>query len=264
MDRSIAAAWRDIRKGILAQRAWRAFALNDVTQRHRRALLGRFWIVATMGITVAAVGSVYAGVMQVPAANYVPFIAAGLVVWHLISSILAESCSTFIGSEGMIKALPVPKTFFVARLIWRNLIIFLINLSVVAVSLAVFTPDRYDGLLFAPIGLLLVLANLCWITVLLGSLAARFRDIAPLTGSAVQVLFLLTPIIYLPGQLASSLSWITYVNPLASLVAVLRDPLLGQWPAPAAILISTAMAVIGSFVGLVVFARTRPLIAVWL
>jgi ABC-type polysaccharide/polyol phosphate export permease len=264
LDRSIRTALADIHGGLLAHRGWRAFAANDVAQRHRRAMFGRFWIVGTMAATVAAVGSVYAGVMQAPASSYVPFIAAGLVVWQLIASVLTESSNVFTGSEGLMKAVQIQKTFFVARLVYRNLIVFLMNLVIVAIVVIVFRPGSLDGFVFAPVGLLLVIWNLCWITFLIGTLATRFRDVGPLIGSAMPVLFLLTPIIYQPNQLADGLSWIAYLNPLASLVAVLRDPLLGQWPAAASVNICTVTGVAGSLGALWVFARARPLIALWL
>ncbi len=264
MDHSVRSALADIRNGLVAHRGWRTFAVNDVVQRHRRTVFGRLWIVGTMAITVASVGFLYAGVLQLPPQAYVPFIAAGLVVWQLISGSLGEASSVFTGSEGLIKAVPLERTFFVARLIYRNMMVFAINLSIVGAALVIFPPEDLTGLLFAPIGLLLVLANLFWLTFLLGILATRFRDVAPFTGSAVQVLFLLTPVIYQPAQVADQLSWVIYMNPLASLVAVVRDPLLGQLPGAASITVCVVMAVLGSAATLLVFARARPQIAVWL
>jgi ABC-type polysaccharide/polyol phosphate export permease len=264
LDQTIGTAIKDIREGLLAHKAWRAFAANDVAQRHRRALLGRFWIVAAMAIAVAAIGSVYARVMQVPASSYVPFIAAGLVVWYLISAVLAESPTVFAGSEGFIKAVYVPKTFFVARLIYKNTIIFIANLVVVAAVTLIYPPESIGSLLFLPIGFMLVIINLFWIALILGTLATRYRDIAPLTISVMQVMFLITPVIYHPDQLAQDLNWITYVNPLANLMSMLRDPMLGQWPGAIRISICAAMGAAGSLVALLVFARARPMIVLWI
>jgi ABC-2 type transport system permease protein len=264
LDHNTYTALDDLRQGLLAHRAWRAFAANDVTQRHRRAVLGRLWIVVAMGVTVAAIGAVYAGVMQAAPSQYVPFIAAGLVVWYLISGAIAESSSVFIASEGLIKAIYVPKTFFIARLLYRNLIIFFGNLVVVVITLVLFRPSNLTGLIFVPVGLLLVMINLFWITVLVGVTATRYRDIAPIAGSAMQVLFLLTPVIYKQDQLSAGFGWITYVNPLANLVAVLREPLLGQWPEAARVWICAAMAAAGLVVAFVVFARARARIVLWL
>ena len=264
LDQTIGTAIKDIREGLQAHKAWRAFAANDVAQRHRRALLGRFWIVAAMGIAVGAIGSVYARVMQLPPASYVPFIAAGLVVWYLISAVLARSPTVFAGPEGFIKAVYVPKTFFVARLIYKNVIIFIANLVVVAAVTLIYPPEHIGGLIFFPIGLMLVIVNLFWITLILGTLSTRYRDLAPLTISVIQILFLVTPVIYQPDQLAQDLNWITYVNPLANLMSVLRDPLLGQWPAAIRIAICSVMGVFGSLVALLVFARARPMIVLWI
>lgn len=264
MDNSIRSALGDVREGLLAHRAWRAFAANDVTQRHRRAILGRFWIVCAMGVTVGAIGWVYASVMQRSPADYVPFVAAGLVVWYLISSVIAESPTVFTGSEGLLKSVYIPKTFLIARLLYKNLIIFCANLVVVAVAMAVFRPADLSGLVFIPLGVMLVVMNLFWMTLLIGSLATRFRDLAPLTGSAMQVLFLLTPVIYQPDQLAAGLDWITYINPLANLVSVLREPLLGQRPEGLRVLACICMGATGSVVSLLVFARARPMITLWL
>ena len=50
-------------------------------------------------------------------------------------------------------------------------------------------------------GLFLVAANCAWITVVLGIVGARYRDIPPLVGNVMQVMMFITPVFWMMAQL---------------------------------------------------------------
>jgi ABC-type polysaccharide/polyol phosphate export permease len=79
-------------------------------------------------------------------------------------------------------------------------------------------------------GLLLALLTGVWVGLLLGLLCARFGDLPQVIASVVQIAFFITPVIY-KAEPASGRLWVaTHLNPFASYLALLRDPLLGEVP----------------------------------
>jgi lipopolysaccharide transport system permease protein len=84
-------------------------------------------------------------------------------------------------------------------------------------------------LLFVP-GLIVVIVNLHAMSITLGIACARFRDVAQIVASSLQLLMFLTPVFWFPESLPQRAHFILY-NPLAQLLDVVRMPLLGAAPA---------------------------------
>ena len=65
---------------------------------------------------------------------------------------------------------------------------------------------------------------------LLGAACARFRDIQQLVGTLLQISLFLTPIFWSPDQLSGRTALLAALNPMYHLIAIIREPLLGQAP----------------------------------
>ena len=78
-------AFRDVIEGARAFRLWSMLGWQDIRQRYRRSTLGPFWLTISMGVLVAALGLLYAGLFKVNVSDYLPFVAVGFIVWGLIS-----------------------------------------------------------------------------------------------------------------------------------------------------------------------------------
>src|SRR5690606_18645547 len=120
------------------------------------------------------------------------------------------------------------------------------------------------NLLYLVPGLALMIANLLWVALVVGILCTRFRDLLPIIGNLLQVLFFVSPIVYQRAALPENLSFIAYLNPVFYFVEVVRAPLLGQAPIPAAFAVLAVCAVVGWAIAFRFFARTRARIAYWL
>src|SRR5262249_62160215 len=101
-------------------------------------------------------------------------------------------------------------------------------------------------------------ANGLWIGLLFGMASARFRVLAPIVGSVMQVAFFLPPVMWLPNALSGRLALLLEViTPFASFLAVIRDPLLGQAPPLVSWAIVLAITVLGWLLAFAMFARFR-------
>src|SRR5882757_454722 len=259
---AMATAWSDMIAGLASWRLWVRLGWNDILQRYRRSILGPFWLTASMAIMIVALGGLYAGLFNTPIEDFVPFLCVGLLVWNLISSFLTEGGSLFTGSESYIKQIRLPYSVYVYRSTWSKLVIFFHNFIIYFAVLLYFQiwPGTV-GLLAIP-GLIVVVINGALASLSIGIISARFRDVPPLIGSIVQIVFFVTPIFWKPEMLKGR-DYVTDINPFFHLLEIVRAPLLGSVPAAKsyfAVLLITLIniAITGAF-----FSRFRSRISYW-
>lgn len=256
-------ALSDIRLGAWSIHLWPTLAWQEIKQRYRRSVLGPFWLTISTALFIAGMGPLYGALMGQPISQYIHFLAVGFIIWQFISSLITEGCQAFIAAEGYIKQTRLPLTVHAMRVVWRNVLILAHNFVIVILVSAYFAPPWGWGLLLALLGVLVIALNGVWLSLLLGLLSARFRDIPQIVTSLVQLLFFVTPIFWRPEMLISN-KWVTAWNPIFHLIELVRAPVLGN-PVPAASWsIALAVTVSGWLFTIVFFARYRARIAYWL
>ena len=255
-------AFRDLVRGARARHLWGLLGWQDIRRRYRRSVLGPFWLTISMGVFVAALGTLYGALLRVELAEYVPYLALGFIVWTLVSSMFTEGCVAFTGAEGIIKQTTQPLSVHMYRIAWRNIIVFCHNAIIFVVVALVFSHwPGWTGLLALP-GLVLVCLNGVWAGLLLGIVSARFRDVPPLVASIMRVAFFLTPIIWMPSLLPGRALLLEF-NPFYHFLELVRAPLLGQVPGLVSWLAVAGMTLGGWLVTFALFRRYRWRIAYW-
>lgn len=258
-------ALTDLRMGFKAWRVWGLLAWQDIRLRYRRSTLGPLWITLSMAITIFCMGFLYGKLFKMDLGRYFPFLAIGLLVWNLISSLLNESANTFIESEHFIKQRKQPYSIFIFRIIARNFLIFAHNSLVLIPIFFIFHLSIHLSTLFLLVlGLLSIALNAANYGVLIALLSTRFRDIGPVVSSLLQVTFFLTPIMWTPEILPSSYQFIINLNPFTQFVSAIRDPLLGVDTSLYMWFIILIFTLLGLGSSMIVFSRYRARIPYWL
>ena len=252
----------DFGRGLALWPLWVRLGWNDILQRYRRSMLGPFWLTASMAIMVIALGVLYAELFNTAIHDFLPYLCVGLLVWNFMSSFLIEGGALFTGAESYIKQIRLPYSVYVYRSSWSKLIIFAHNFIIYFSVLLYFEIWPGAVALLAIPGLLLILLNGAAITLCIGMVSARFRDVPQLINSVVQIVFFVTPIMWKP-ELLRGRAYIADFNPFYHLLEIVRAPLLGSLPSAknygAVLLITSVNAVIvGAF-----FARFRSRISYW-
>lgn len=263
-DSQVRLAAKDLVEGIRRADIWLMLGWQDIRQRYRRSALGPFWLTLSTGITTVALGMIFSAIFKIPLDRYFPYLAIGLVVWTLISTVMIEGCVCFIQAEGTIKQIRLPFTLYACRLVWRNVAIFLHNFVIVAgVMLWFGVAGSVWAIPLVLPGLFLVLLNALWMALTLGIICARFRDVPLIVSSVVQLAFFVTPIIWeislMPGR-----NRIIHFNPFHHLVELVRAPLLGKVPALESWMLGTGLAVAGWLFAFALLVGFRRRIAYWL
>ncbi|MBK1662411.1 ABC transporter permease [Paracraurococcus ruber] len=252
----------DLATGLRRWRLPMALARLDIRNRYRGSVLGPFWLTLSTAVMVVGLGLLYSSLFKLPLAEYLPFIAVSLIVWNMISLIVTDACTALTSSEGIIRQLPLPFTVHVLRGVFRNLIITAHSLPLVAlIFLVTGTMPGWEALELIP-GLLLLAINAFFVTLFLGMVCARFRDIAPIIGSVMQLAFFMSPVLWKPELLGSAAVWLP-LNPFYTLMETVRGPLV-EGGVPALVWLSALVytAACGA-VALAFFVRFRGRIAFW-
>lgn len=255
-------AVKDIEEGLKAYHVWIMTGWQDIKMRYKRSTIGPFWITLSLGITVAAMGVLYARLFHQKVAEYIPYLSIGMVVWALISTLVTEGCSVFIQYEGIIKQIRMPFSVYVLRMIWRNLIIFFHNAVVLLFVYLWFSIAWGWQVILVPFGLLVIAVNAMWIGLILGTLSARFRDIPQTVTSLMQVLFFVTPVMW-RAKLLKHHMWIAQWNPAYNMMKLVMRPLQGRLPSEYSLVFVAVVTVVGWAVALAFFSRFRARISYW-
>lgn len=253
----------DLMASLKSWRLWSLLGWLEIRQRYARSKLGPFWLTISMGVLVGALGVVYSTLFGQSMTDYLPMVSIGVVMWGLFSTIVNEGCSAYINSANYIRQVHTPRLIYILQVAWRNVIIFAHNFIIVIAVLGIFGIKSWAILpLFIP-ALLLYLLNAMWIATVVGLLAARFRDLPQIVSALLQVAFYVTPIFFKATMLTGKHLWIVKYNPLAYLIDIVRQPLVGELPSTLTWGIVIVMSILGWTAALALTGRYHKRIPYW-
>jgi ABC-type polysaccharide/polyol phosphate export permease len=249
-------AARDLRASVgRLDLAW-SLAWHDVTSRYRGSILGPFWITLSMGLMVLGIGVVYANLFGIALHEFLPLVALGIVFFGTISGTITEGCDTFVHAAGMLSQTSLPMFTFVWRTVFRNIINLAHHLVIVVGVLVFYGYWRTANAPVAAVGLVFLVLNASWISMLAGIASARFRDIPQIVTSGMQFAIFVTPVFWPVNRLGKHL-YVLQLNPFYHMLEAVRAPLMGGAVAPHTYLFLALMAVVGWLVTFSIFANIR-------
>lgn len=235
----------DLRETIIKPEKWLFISYHDIKQRYRRSVLGPFWVTISTGVIVFFLGFLYAKLFNEPLSKHLPYVAGGLISWNYISSILNESCETFVSSSHTMKQLNLPNYFYVFRLVSRNIIILLHNLILFLIIYIFFNSlININFFFFLPFVLIIYFLAGVSVSMIFGILCLRFRDFTQIIISLTQLSFFMTPILWNVNILDEDIRWLVEYNPFYHFIEIIRSPFLDQGLNYSSITISTMVTLL--------------------
>jgi ABC-type polysaccharide/polyol phosphate export permease len=257
-------AFGDVVQGLLSWRVWYSMGLNDIQQRYRRSKVGQFWLTISMAFTIVGIGVVYSTLFNMDTRQYLPFLGVSMITWNLISSIVNDAATAFISSDMYLRNYPGPRSIVIYRMIVRNFIFFAHNIILVpllmiygGVHLSFATPLFMVGIGF-------IIANAVWAGLLLGTLCVRFRDLQQIVTNIMTLAFFITPVVFRPDQISNRLWILTDLNPFATLLELVRAPVLNEVPHLHHYLFACMFTFIGFAIAIPFYDRFNRRIFYWL
>ncbi|MCP3372092.1 glycosyltransferase [Bradyrhizobium cajani] len=224
-----AAGWVDTVR-IAAALAW-----SDMRHRYVRSLLGPFWMSLQMAIVVAVLGSVIGQMSNADVLSRLPMLALSMTAWTFLNSVVLDATTALQNSASLIRDRALPPVIFLLQCTFRQALFALHNACVPLVLWLALTPHDLSHALAALPGLVLFVVCTFALSLVLGAMATRYRDLKPIIESTLMLAFLASPIIW-SSEMINHRSTVMRINPLTHLFAVWREPLAGGHVDPVSII----------------------------
>lgn len=253
----------DIQRSLANSSVWIALAWHDLVAQYRGSIIGPFWITITMGALITGLGLLYSEIFAMDGPAYFTWVAAGVTMWMLISTMISDGCSMFSQSVSMIRQTNLPMFTFVWRMLARNLMVFAHHLPILVV---VWVATQYVGKVNAPLALLgfaLVIVNCTWISLSLALLSARFHDLPQIVAAGLQFMMFMTPVFWVTDSINHA-RFVLHYNPAYYMLDAVRSPLIGRPLDGETIPVLAVMALFGWAAALLMFVLQRRRVVYYL
>jgi ABC-type polysaccharide/polyol phosphate export permease len=225
-----------------------ALAWSDMRHRYVRSLLGPFWMSLQMAIVVAVLGSVIGQMSNASILARLPMLALSMTAWTFLNSVVLDATTALQNSASLIRDRALPPVIFLLQCTFRQALFALHNACVPLVLWLLLSPHDLSGAVAALPGLLLFVACTFALSLVLGAMATRYRDLKPIIESTLMLAFLASPVIW-SSEMINHRSTVMRLNPLTHLFAVWREPLAGGHVDPASlayVLVALALLILAS------------------
>jgi lipopolysaccharide transport system permease protein len=204
-------------------------AVRDITLRYRQTALGLIWVVLQPLIAAGIFAVVFGRVAGLNSGGvpYVVFSYAGLLCWTAFSTLMTKASGSLVSNSALVSKVYFPRMLLPLSVIAGTLLDFLVALVLMAVLLAATGTAPGLPLIFLPCWLVLVLALATGFSLMMASLAVRFRDITYILPVLIQFLLYASPVAYSLSAVPHSLRLFFLANPLTGVLEAFRWSLLG-------------------------------------
>lgn len=196
--------------------------------RYRGTSFGFLWTFIHPAMLFVAYALVFGVYVRVDVPQYPAFLVAGLLPWSWFSQALAIGTTSILGDGPFIRQGAFPPSVSPLVVAVATFVNFLLSLPVLLLLLAFLGVSPTRWLLLAPVVALVQLLMVLGVSMALSAVCVRYRDVIQLVQSALPILFLLTPVAYPASMVPERWRWMIDVNPIAHLVQVWQQVLLGQ------------------------------------
>jgi lipopolysaccharide transport system permease protein len=238
---------RTLRDAWKLRRVWWFTATARTQARFVRTLLGSFWLGLSNLFSIAVLASVYRYVFKVDDfGQYVVLLGLGLVIWNSIGAAVIDAPNLFEHNQSHVHNTNMNPIFYPLEEWAFQMQTFVQSFLMVVIALSYF---QHTLLLHLVVSGWLPVFNLFlflfWFPLLICLVGARFRDLYQLVPIAMQLVFLLSPILYRKENLGPSV-WIANFNPFYRVLSPIRHALMTgqlQWGVGLALLLINVIGV---------------------
>ncbi len=230
----------------------------DLNTRYRRSLLGVGWsLLQPIGMTIVLC-TVFHRLFAVDIKEFGPFLLAGLAFWSFFLNSTLGGCHAFFQAEGYMKQYPVPPAIYPLRVALGAIFHLVMALGIVVLLSWILNGFANLSTLIYLVPTLMLIVIFGWAVATLAGLAnTYFPDAQHMVDLALQALFYMTPILYPPALLKErGLEWLIIYNPIASILELIRQPILYA-EAPSLNAVMTTVGLVGITAGFACLAMLK-------
>lgn len=242
---------------VLGTIVWR-----DVKVRYKQTFLGVVWAILVPAFTATIYVVVFGKFAKFPSGNvsYPSLVVAGVIPTQYFASALNSSSMSLVTNLPLVTKVYFPRVLLPMAAVLVPIVDFFVGLPVLIVLMAMYgTWPAGAQIATAPLFLVLALMTALGAGFFLSSINARYRDVPYIIPVFLQVLPLVSGVMYAVEELPSKWQWILAFNPMTAVIAGWRWAVLGaaepNW-AHTAVGVGVAVAIF--LIGLTVFRASEP------
>lgn len=236
---------------------------KDFKRKYRRSVLGIAWSVLNPLMMMIVMSVVFSFVFRADIENYPLYLILGNITFSFMSESTSQALMSFIDAAPLLKKVRVSRFVFPVQKVLFALVNFTFSLVAVALVMLWFRVVPTWHIIWLPVCLFLLVLFCSGIGLIVGSLAVFFRDVVHLWSVILTAWTYLTPIFWVPTQLAANgaPAWVMSIvelNPMYGFVTFMRDIFLwNQNPSMQTLGLCVIWAVIVLGIGILVFRKTQ-------
>ena len=210
-----------------SKRVWWYTATARTKARFARTTLGGFWLGLSNLLTIAALAGVYGTVFKVNNfSEYVVYLGVGLVSWNALASSISSAPTLVETNSAQLLNTNTKHIFYTLEEWAFQLQTFSQSFVLVLIGLIFFQKTLFLNLLTLGLfPLINLLIFMYWFPLFISIIGIRYKDFYQLIPVILQLIFLLSPFLYVKETLGS-LSWVADYNILYQVINSLRETLI--------------------------------------
>jgi lipopolysaccharide transport system permease protein len=239
----------------------RIFIWRDLKVRYKQTAIGAVWAVFQPAFTALVYTLIFGYFARFPSGNlpYPIFAFSGLLAWQYFSTALNTASGSILSNVPLVTKVYFPRLLLPIAGVLTPLVDLALALLVLVPMMAWYHTWPSLPIVFAPVFILLALVFALGVSLLLGALNVRFRDVRYVIPLFMQVLPFLSGVPYSLDGAPEKWQWLLSLNPLTAVVAGWRWSMLdGPQPVFGQFLVSLGVAIVMFAVGFAYFRRTEP------
>jgi len=200
---------------------------KELIIQYKHTRFGFFWAIISPLIQMIVIGTIFSFFIKTP--NYYLILLTALLPWNFFSSSVSASPQAFLNNRNLIKKARLPYLLIPLSKLTANFIQLIINFLILLFIIFL------SELKIQPHNLIFLGISLLWLFILSSSLSIFLstanifsRDVDFIIKQLMQIIFYASPIVYQIKHIPSKIISLFYLNPLTSIISLIRMSLLNQ------------------------------------
>lgn len=235
---------------------------RDVSVRYKQTFLGIAWALLVPAFTALIYVIIFGKFANFPAGNtpYPTLVIAGVLPMQYFASALSQSGMSLLANLPLVTKVYFPRTLLPLTGVTVPLVDLVVGLPVlIALMWKYGTWPGGWKVVTAPLFLLLAVVTVLGFGLLLSAVNVRYRDVRYMIPVFLQVLPLLSGVMFAVDQIPEKWQWILSFNPMTSVIAGWRWAVLdANAPQLGQVAVGVAVALVLFVVGLAIFRSSEP------
>lgn len=238
-----------------------AVARRELKARYAGSALGAAWTVLEPAVQFGLYLTVFSYFLGMrlesnpTVGSFGFFLLGGMIPFGAFQEALVRALGLARSQAGLVRHLNTPLEVLLAGSLVAIFVRHAVALILATALAVIWGTVAWAGLPWLALGLVLLCVGTWGLALLLAPAGAFLPDLGQAVGSAMMVLFFLTPVVYPLDRVPAPAARLLACNPLIGLLETFRALLVGTRVAPERIAVSAAAALVALAVGSLVFAK---------